>query len=64
MAVDEPVPVSASNTNSSILIDPSVKPLETYSSVLSTFSPLPSFSALCTLTAQNNLVIVVPKELN
>ena len=45
MAVDEPVPASASNTNSSILINPSAKPLETYSSVSSTSSPLPSSSA-------------------
>ena len=34
MAVDEPVPASASNTNSSIL----VKSLETYSSILSSSS--------------------------
>lgn len=53
MAVDEPAPVSAS-----IL----VKPLETYSSILSASSPLPSSSASCTLTAPKNLVIVAPKK--
>ena len=62
MAVDEPVPASASNTNSSILINTSVKHLETYSSVLSTYSPLPSSSASGTLTAPKNLVIVAPKK--
>ena len=44
-AVDEPVPVSASDTNSSILINRSVKPLETYS----------------TYSTPKNLVIVAPK---